>query len=461
MDRTNSRLAPRPPRRGARTLGLAALVASAASVGAGDHALAAGDITLTVAMAANPQMETAEKLVGAFYATHPHIRVRFDTLPENELRPTVLKDVATNAGQFDVVMIGSYEVPLWAQKGWIVNLSRKDLPGDPSYDAGDLLKPIADLMRYKGNMFGLPFYGSSSFLFYRKDLFQKAGITMPAHPTWDQVASYAAKLNLPSDGVAGICLRGVPGWGQNLAAITTVINTFGGRWFDMRWRPQLTSPNTEKAVQFYVDLLRRSGEPDAAKDGWQECLQLFTQGKAAMWYDDTVFAGPALDQAVPSVKDNIGFALAPSEVKPYSGWLWSWALSIPKTSRHQDAAWAFISWATSADYIKLAGEKAGWNNVPPGSRHSTYAIPAYQKATEAYSALTLASIDHADPMHPTVQSVPYTGVQYVSIPEFEQIGDFVSQQIAGAISGSMTVDQALRTSQDRVSKIMEDAGYGD
>ena len=413
---------------------------------------------LTVAMAANPQMETAEKLIGAFYAKYPDITIKFQTLPENELRPTVLKDVATNSGQFDVVMIGSYEVPLWAQKGWLIDLS-SDLKRDASYDAADLTKPISDLMTYKGAMYGLPFYGSSSFMFYRKDLFKAAGLTMPEHPTWDQVATFASKLNRPADGVSGICLRGVPGWGQNLAAITTVINTFGGRWFDKNWKPQLTSPQTEQAVQFYVDLLRKSGEPDAAKDGWQECLQLFTQGKSAMWYDDTVFAGPAIDQASPAVKNNIGFALAPTKVTPYSGWLWSWGLSIPKTSRHADAAWKFISWITSKDYIKLAGEKAGWGQVPPGSRKSTYEIPAYKAATGDYSALTLTSIEHANPLHPTVQPVPYTGVQYVSIPEFVQIGDFVSQQIAGAISGSMTVDQALKISQDRVAKIMDDAGY--
>lgn len=424
-------------------------------------AKAEDDVTLTVAMAANPQMETAEKLVDQFYAKYPHIRIRFQTLPENDLRPTVLKDVATNSGQFDIVMIGSYEVPLWAQKGWLIDLSSSYLAKDTAYDQGDLLKPIADLMRYKADMYGLPFYGSSSFMFYRKDLFQKAGLTMPEHPTWQQVAEFADKLNKPSDGVSGICLRGVPGWGQNLAAITTVINAFGGRWFDEKWKPQLTAPNTEKAVQFYVDLLRRSGQPDAAKDGWQECLQLFTQGKAAMWYDDTVFAGPVIDQASAAVKGNIGFALAPSAERPYSGWLWSWGLSIPKTSRHPDAAWDFISWVTSQDYIKLAGQKAGWGTVPPGSRKSTYQLADYKQATAGYSALTLTSIDHADPLHPTVQPVPYTGVQYVSIPEFVEIGDFVSQQIAGAISGSLTVHQALQKSQDRVSKIMDDAGYGD
>ncbi len=123
----------------------------------GHCAVARAETTLTVAMAANPQMETAEKLIGAFYAKYPDIKVKFQTLPENELRPTVLKDVATNAGQFDVVMIGSYEVPLWAQKGWVHDLSKDYLPSDPGYDAADLTKPIADIVSYKGDLYGLPF----------------------------------------------------------------------------------------------------------------------------------------------------------------------------------------------------------------------------------------------------------------------------------------------------------------
>ncbi|RFU44417.1 sugar ABC transporter substrate-binding protein [Paraburkholderia sp. DHOC27] len=430
-----------------------------ALAGAGLCAPAYSDpVTLTVALAANPQMQTAAKLIGNFEQKYPDIKVQFQTLPENQLRPAVLKDVATKSGQYDVVMIGAYEVPLWAQKGWIVDLSSY-ANSDTAWDQADLLKPIRNLVSYQGKMYATPFYGSSSFLFYRKDLFAKAGLTMPATPTWDQVAQYAAKLDDKSANVSGICLRGVPGWGQNLASLTTVINTFGGRWFDQKWQPQLSDPKSKAAISFYVNLIRQHGQPDAAKDGWQECLQLFSQGHAAMWYDDTVFAGPVLDQAGPGLRDNIGFAMAPVKDTKASGWLWAWGLSIPTTSKNKDAAWKLIAWLTSPEYIKLAGSKAGWGQVPPGSRTSTYQLPDYKKATAAFSDLTLASINSADPLHPTVMPVPYTGVQYVDIPEFEQVGDFTSQQIAGAISGQITVDQAIDASQKKIVEIMQDGGY--
>lgn len=429
-----------------------------ASFGFGFATLAHSETTLTVALAANPQMQTAAKLIGNFEKKYPDIKVRFQTLPENQLRPAVLKDVATKSGQYDVVMIGAYEVPLWAQKGWIIDLSQY-AKTDTAWNEGDLLKPIRNLVSYKGNLFATPFYGSSSFMFYRKDLFAKAGLTMPETPTWDQVAQFAAKLDDKNAGVSGICLRGVPGWGQNLASLTTVINTFGGRWFDQKWQSMLSEPESKAAINFYVNLIRQHGQPDAAKDGWQECLQLFSQGHAAMWYDDTVFAGPVLDQAGPGVKDNVGFAMAPVKATKASGWLWAWGLSIPATSKNRDAAWKLISWLTSQEYIKLAGEKAGWGQVPPGSRTSTYQIPEYKKAVAAFGDLTLKSINSADPLHPTVKPVPYTGVQYVDIPEFEQIGDFTSQQISGAISGQVTVDQAIDASQKKMTDIMKDADY--
>lgn len=418
-----------------------------------------GEVTLNVALASNPQMKTAESLISDFEEKNPGIKVKFTTLPENDLRPAVTKDVATKAGQFDVAMIGSYEVPIWAQNGWIIPLDDY-ASGDTAWDEADLLQPIKDIVSDDGVLYAAPFYGSSSFLFYRKDLAEKAGVTISQTPTWDEVAAAAAAMDDDDAGISGICLRGLPGWGQNLASLTTVINTFGGSWFNEKWEPQLDSPATKEAVQFYVDLLREDGQPDAAKDGWEGCLQQMSQGTTAMWYDDTVFAGSVLDSATEEVKPNIAFAMAPTGPADLaSGWLWSWGLGVTSSSKNPDAAWKFISWVTSADYIKLAGEKAGWDSIPPGSRASTYEIPEYTEAASQYADLTIESINAANPLQPTVDAVPYTGVQYVQIPEFVDIGDFVSQQVAGAISGSQTVDEALQKSQDYATDAVKAAGY--
>jgi sorbitol/mannitol transport system substrate-binding protein len=233
-----------------------------------------------------------------------------------------------------------------------------------------------------------------------------------------------------------------------LAPLDTVINTFGGRWFDENWNAQLTSPQTKRAVQFYVDLVRQHGEPGAATSGFQECATQFGQGRAAMWYDATSAVSVLEDPGQSAVVGKVGYALAPQAEKDYSGWLYTWSLGIPASSKHKDSAWKFISWMTGREYLRMVGEQLGWERVPPGSRLSTYQIPEYQKASAAFGPLTLESIEHADAAHPTVQPVPYTGVQFIAIPEFQDLGTRVSQQISAAIAGQKSVDAALAQSQE-------------
>jgi sorbitol/mannitol transport system substrate-binding protein len=296
--------------------------------------------------------------------------------------------------------------------------------------------------------------------YYNKKLFAAAGLKMPLHPTWDQVATFAAKLNKPSANQYGICLRGLPGWGEFGAPLTTVVNTFGGEWFNMKWEPQLTSKPFMDATTFYVNLIRKSGEPGATSSGFTECETAMAQGRTAMWVDATVAAGQLTDPTKSQVAKNIGFAYAPTKVTPLgSHWLWSWSLAVEASSKNKDAAFKFLTWATSRDYIKLVAAKSGWASVPPGTRISTYNNPSYKKAAGAFENIVLNSMLTADPTHSTLHKVPYTGVQFVGIPEFQNIGTLVTQNLAGALAGSTSVSSALSTSQAQVTRIMKQGGY--
>ena len=418
---------------------LIALVGAACSPGAGGGG-GGGQTTITLAAVDNPSMADLKKLLPEFQSAHSDIKVNIVTLPEDQLRQQVTQDVAAKSGRYDLFTIGTYEVPLWAKKGWIENLS-PFIAKDSSYDAADLIPGISGALSYKSNLYAVPFYGESSMLMYRKDLLQAKGQTMPDHPTWDQVAAVARAVN--SSGVSGICLRGLPGWGEQLAPLTTVVNTFGGRWYDQSWNAQLNSPQWKSAVTFYTSLLKDAGEPGAGNAGFTECLNAYNSGKVAMWYDATVAASFFTGDAA----KNSGYAYAPTKVKDWSGWLWAWALGMPSTSTKKDAAWTFANWATNKDYTKLVGTKLGWGRVSPGTRTSTYAIPEYKAAAGAFAQVTLDSIAHADVNHPTVDPVPYVGVQYVDIDEFQQLGDQVSQEFAKVIAGGQTVDQALAKAQ--------------
>ena len=396
--------------------------------------------TLTVASVDNPSMADLKKLIPDFQSAHPNIKVNIVTLPEDQVRQQVTQDVATKSGKYDLFTIGTYEVPLWAKKSWLEDLAPY-IAKDSSYDSNDLIPGVKSALSYKNDLYAVPFYGESSMLMYRKDMLAAKGITMPDHPTWDQVAAAARAVN--SSSVSGICLRGLPGWGEQLAPLDTVVNTYGGRWFDMQWNAQLNTQAWKDAVTFYVTLLKQAGEPAAGNAGFTECLNAYNSGKVAMWYDATVAASFFTGDAA----KNSGYAYAPTKVKDWSGWLWAWALGMPASSTKKEAAWTFVSWATSKDYMKLVGTKLGWARVAPGTRTSTYAIPEYQAASAGFAKVTLDSIGHADVNHPSVDPVPYVGVQYVDIDEFQQLGDQVSQEFAKVIAGTQTVDQALQKAQ--------------
>ncbi len=422
----------------------------------------AEDETITIASVNNPQMIDMQHAVSDF-TKKTGIKVNFVTLPENTLRQKVTADVATGGGQFDVATVGTYEVPNWAKNKWIDNLQpyfTKMSGSDRSaYDLEDVLPNIRKGLSYQNDLYAVPFYGESSMTFYNKKQFAAAHLTMPLHPTWDQIESFAKKLNDPSKNQYGICLRGLPGWGEMGAPMTTVINTFGGSWFDENWQPQLTTSPTKDAIAFYVNMIKSYGEPGATSSGFTECETDFSQGKVAMWVDATSASGQVSDPKNSKIAADVGYAFSPTKVTPLgSHWLWAWALTLESSSKHKDAAFKFMTWATNKQYIRLIAEQKGWGNVPPGTRLSTFNDPSYKKAVP-YGTIILSSIQTADPTHATLKKVPYVGVQFVGIPEFQQIGTSVTQNLAQALSGGATVEQQLTLSQQQTVRVMTQAGY--
>jgi sorbitol/mannitol transport system substrate-binding protein len=429
-------------------LAVTAVVASACSgAGGGGGGGGSGSKSINVLMVGNSQMVDIQSLTAANFTKETGIKVNFTVLDENSLRAKVQDDVANKTGAFDVVTIGAYEIPIWSKNKWLHEVSSY-ADKDSAFDKADLLKPMVEVATGSdGKMYGIPFYGESSMLMYRKDLLAAKGVTMPEHPTWDQVAAAAAKVKDKSKGISGICLRGLKGWGEMFAPLTTVVNTFGGTWFEKDWTPKVNAAEFTDAVTFYTNLVKQYGEPDPQTAGFAECQNAMGQGKAAMWYDATSGAGKLEDPTQSKIAGKLGFAYAPVKVTKYSGWLWSWDWAMPSTTKKADTAWKFISWASSKKYENLVGTKLGWSRVPDGKRASTYEIPDYQKATAAYYKLVEDSINHADPNNPGVQPRPAPGVQYVGIAEFADLGTRVSEYVDDVLVNKSSVKSALDKGQ--------------
>jgi sorbitol/mannitol transport system substrate-binding protein len=416
--------------------------------------LANAETTLNIATVNNPDMVVMQKY-SAEYEKETGVKLNWLVLDENTLRQRVTTDIATSGGQFDIITIGLYETPIWGKQGWLVPFD--DMPAE--YDVDDILPTVRDALSYEGKMYSVPFYAESAMTFYRKDLFEKAGLTMPDQPTWTQIAEFASKLDDKENGIAGTCIRGLPGWGENMALLGLVGNVYGGVQFNMDWTSAVNSEAWNKAITDYVNLANSYGPPGVVGNGFNENLNMLAEGKCAMWSDATVAAGLLFDPNRSKVADKLGIAPMPIETWDKGGaWLWAWSLGIPSSSQHADEAKKFIEWATSKEYIDMIGENEGWVTIPPGTRKSTYENEKYLEAA-VFAKPTLAAIESASLVDNTAVEKPYVGINFPIIPEMQAINNYLGQQIAAALTGKMSVAEALDAAAANSDKIMKKAGY--
>lgn len=409
---------------------------------------------LTIATVNNGHMIEMQKLTGHFEEANPGITVNWVTLEEGILRQRVTTDISTKGGQFDVMTIGMYEAPIWGARGWLEELTFGD-----EYNVEDILPAMRGGLSADGKLYAAPFYGESSMIMYRADLVEAAGMAIPDNPTWGHIADVAAAIHDPDTGVYGICLRGKPGWGDNTAYLTTMANSFGARWFDENWMPQLDSAAWRHAISFYVDIMTKYGPPGSSANSFNEILALFNEGKCGMWIDATIAASFISDPRQSKVADKVAFAQAPVAVTNRgANWLWAWALAVPAGTKQADDAKKFIEWATSKEYIELVAETNGWASVPTGTRTSTYENPNFLAAA-SFADAELKAILSANPYNSTQDPTPYTGVQFAAIPEFQAIGIAVGQQFSAALAGNISVEEALEAAQTAADREMRKAGY--
>lgn len=416
--------------------GVAALLGSAAFA----------ETSLTIAIVNNGHMINMQKVAEA-YTAQTGVKLNWVSLEEGVLREQVTSDTATGGGQYDIINIGMQEAPIWGAAGWIEPLNFGE-----AYDIDDMLPAMRNGLSHEGTLYAAPFYGESSMVMYRKDLADAAGVTVADNDSWENIMKAAAAMHNPDAGVYGACLRGKPGWGDNMAFITTMVNSYGGAWFDKDMKPTIDSDQWRAAINTYVELLGKYGPPGSEGNSFNEILALYNEGKCGMWIDATIAAS--------FLKvDGVAYAQSPNAGNPVgANWLWAWAMAVPAGSPNAEESKKFIEWATSKEYIQAvaAHPEFGWGSVPTGTRASTYAYPEFQ-AVAKFAAAEMAAIESAAPAATDIK--PYVGVQFAAIPEFPEVGSAVAQEMAAALSGAKTVDEALAAAQAAADAIMKEAGY--
>jgi sorbitol/mannitol transport system substrate-binding protein len=423
----------------------------------------ASQVTINIALANNPISQALEKIAKDKYKAEG-VTVNIAVLPENDLRQKLTTEASTGGTTYDMFYIGPYEAYNWAKNGWLENLEPyfDALPADKlaAYDRDDMIKGMVGSVSIDGEAYALPFYGEASFTMYNKELFAAKGLTMPEEPTWDEIYELAKKIHDPANGIVGMTMRGAPGWGMSGAPFVTIINAFGGRFYDMDWKATVDTPEQRAAWQMYKKILREAGQKDILSYTYNECIALMSSGKCGIYYDATSIA-PPLEAEGSAVKGKIGYVMPPHQkMKTNTAWLWNWSMGInPKSDNDKKkATFDFMLWATSKDYIKLTVElDPSGASTPPASRSSTYKLDGYKDTP--YAAMTLKTLESTDFTKPTLDPVPYVGLQYVAMPEFADWGTKMTEYLAAYVTDDMTLDEAIKKTQDLCNQVAKDGGY--
>ncbi|GHV47128.1 maltose ABC transporter substrate-binding protein [Spirochaetia bacterium] len=422
-----------------------------------------GPVTVNVALANNYVSQQLAKIAQAEYKVEG-VTVNLSVLPENDLRQRLTTEASTGGTTYDIFYIGPYEAQTWAKNGWLENLDpffdKLTAAEKTWYDRADLIKGMLDSVSLSGKPYGIPFYGEASFVMYNKELFAAKGLTMPDEPSWDQIYDLAKKIHDPASGVVGFTMRGTPGWGMSGAPFVTMVNAFGGKFFDMNWNATVDTPEQRGAWSMYKKILREAGQTDILSYTYNECIGLMQSGKCGIYYDATSLA-PPLEDNTSAVKGKIGYVAAPhGKLQKNTAWLWNWTMGInPKTTAaKKEAAFKFMLWATSKDYVQLAYKYDPTGSaIPPAARSSTYKLPFY--ASVPYASPTLKVLENMDFTKPTLDPVPYVGLQYIAIPEFADAGDIMTRNLADYVVDNITLDEAIRRTQAVFEQVAKDGNY--
>lgn len=386
----------------------------------------------------HPFTDFLEPIVGEFEEL-TGIRVTLEAFPEDQFRQRRLLEVGSGADTLDGYMFMPGQVGAqYLGAGWVRYLD--DLVNDPTLttpdlDLDDFFGGAIGTFQTPEGLVGLPLQIESSLLFYRKDLFEQAGLAGPP-ATLEELREYAERLD--SDDVAGFAMRG-----RGAAATSQIVNllySFGGQWMNEDGSSALASPESVQALEFYADLLRSYGPPGPANLHWAEVMGLYAQGQAAMVFDANVFRSIVEDpeQTVGLVRENTGYAPLPEGPAGSVPAVLVWGLSINQASQNPEAAWYFIQWALSKEN-QLRALMEG----VPAARGSAWEDPEFQATAPAdWIEASRLSFDIGQPdWNPPVIPVP-------------EVRDLYGQAIVAALQGQ-PAGPALERAAGEIDRVVE------
>ena len=395
--------------------------------------------TITVACRRLPAMDFIAANAKIF-EEYTGAKVQFTNFPENELRSKLVADASAKAGGFNLYCLDGNSVPLFANNSWIRPIGSLIVP---AYKLGDIEKSLQGLYSWKGKLYGLPIYSEQTILYYRKDLFQEAGIKVPN--TMDEYEA-AAKALTKAPRVYGTSLRGLRGEGMNIYTWSGFLRSYGGTFLDAKMNPNFYSKEAVNATEKYASLIKNYGPPGAGSFGWPEVSSAFSAGRLAMIIESTAFYPTFNDPKQSSVAGKVGYALVPAGPSGRFPANYSIGMALPAVMKNAEAAKAaaaFLQWSTSQE-LEFARTDAGVGNQ--------------DRISVSNSALLKQKLDPAY-IRAVNESAKITRSEYRPlIPQWREMGDILGEELGKVFVGTDTADAALKRAQERVTSSFKAAG---
>ena len=392
-----------------------------------------------IRLAVNSGVEgDALKQAALDYEKQTGIHVNIAGFPYANLFEKEQLDFNAHTGAYDVIMLDDPWFPRFASKQFLTDLTPLLQKRGQTQPDGDFVATSLALCRHpyqSGNLFALPYVGNSQLFFYRKDLFDKHGLSEPVK--WNDVLSGARKIQEAEAGdgnqIYGYVMRAAQG-NAAVADFMPIFWAFGGEMFDSTGKVTVNSREGIAALKFMLELGKLS-PPGYASFNADDVGAHLLQGTAAMSINWPAWIGPFADPARSKVIGKMAFTVLPSGDKPGQAEIGNWLLAIPKDSKNVEAAMDFLIWATSAEQMKLSAQRGN-----PPTRTSVFKDPDLISRYPAYPA-QLRSLESSRPRPRT--------------PQWNEIENAFGIFLSKANSGELTAEDAMNQANAEIEKILQ------
>lgn len=416
--------------------------------------LAAEPTRIHVLMMASASGQGLNEMVADFEKKNPHIKVEEITYsPANGYDTKAELELAAGGGTYDVIWVTGRSYTRWAKNGWITELgpfiNDPKLTDTASFNFEDFLGGSIRYLTLEGKLYALPILNTSQVLFYRKDIFEKFGITAPPD-TWDELMEIAKKIHTSEVGAVG--MRGARVRGGVMWTFPQVLYSYGGRIvkdFPNDMHPVFDSPEAIKAAEYYAELLQKYGYKGTLSAQYKDISAAMQQGKMAILIDGFPGVGPYEDPEKSIVAGKLGFHFIPGG--PAGRWpaFGAHGLAIPARSKNKEAGWEFLKWAVSTERQLRGGLEKSEIGL---TRKSVLLYPEYIKKFNYADGQLMRIIAEQDDKYVRSFYRPMT-------PEWGDVEDVCAIALSKVLAGEESAEKALKEANKQLYEIYKEAGY--